>query len=229
MATLRPGEIRARIASNCRPVDIGHLFTGPGVPAAVLIALVGHTEGPSVVLTHRQPFLKNHAAEISLPGGRVEPTDEHPEAAALREAFEEIGLAPERVELVGCLEPRMTVSDFRVYPFVGWVEPPVEFEIDPREVAEVFEMPLSFVLDPANHRRETAFLRGGHHEFYVLDYPGHRIWGATAAILIDLARALAAERRGAPEALASSEGVAPDGATGTMETDYLGDGLKGGK
>ena len=182
---MSPGrdEVRHRLESSCPPVDVEHLFEGPGVPAAVLIGIVGHVEEPSVILTHRQPFLKNHAAEISLPGGRVEVADEHPAAAALREAFEEVGLASDRVELLGCLRPFMTVTDFRVYPFVGWVEPPVEYVIDTAEVAEVFEMPLGFVLDSANHKRESAFLRGEQHEFYVLDYPGHRIWGATAAIL----------------------------------------------
>lgn len=171
-------------------MDLEHLSEGPGVPAAVLIGLVGYPDGPNVILTHRQPFLKNHAAEISLPGGRVEPADGHPQVAALREAFEEVGIAAERVELLGCLPPYMTVSDFRVYPFVGWIEPPVELTLDEAEVAEAFEMPLSFVLDPANHRRERAFLRGEHREYYVLDYPGHRVWGATAGILIRLARAL---------------------------------------
>jgi 8-oxo-dGTP pyrophosphatase MutT (NUDIX family) len=187
---LSPEELRARLQAACPAVDLEHLFSGPGVPAAVLIGLVGYPGGPSVILTHRQPFLRNHAAEISLPGGSVESTDAHPSAAALRETFEEVGIAPGRVELLGCLAPYMTVTHFRVYPFVGWIEPPVEFKVDEREVAEVFEMPLSFVLDPANHRRESAFLRGQDHDFYVLDYSGHRIWGATAQILIDLARAL---------------------------------------
>jgi 8-oxo-dGTP pyrophosphatase MutT (NUDIX family) len=190
LSSLDRDEVGRRIAATCPAVDIEHLFSGPGVPAAVLIGLVGYPDGPSVILTHRQPFLKHHAAEISLPGGSVEPTDEHPAAAALRETFEEVGLAADRVELLGCLGPYMTVSNFRVYPFVGWIEPPVEFKVDKREVAEVFEMPLSFVLDPANHKRESAFLRGQDHDFYVLDYPGHRVWGATAQILIDLACAL---------------------------------------
>jgi 8-oxo-dGTP pyrophosphatase MutT (NUDIX family) len=184
-------ELRRRLSGACPPIDTERLFSDPGVAAAVLIGLLGHPEGPHVILTHRQAHLKNHAAEISLPGGRVEPTDDGPAAAALREAFEEIGLAPDRVELLGCLPAYMTVSDFRVYPFVGWVEPPVEYLVDSREVAEVFEIPLSFVLDPANHLRESVVLRGTHRDFYVLPYPGHRIWGATAEILVKLAHALA--------------------------------------
>jgi 8-oxo-dGTP pyrophosphatase MutT (NUDIX family) len=188
--TLTRDAISSRIGLSCPPVDLDHLFSAPGVPAAVLIGLVGHPEGPSVILTHRQPFLKNHAAEISLPGGRVEEADAHPAAAALRETFEEVGVSSDRVELLGCLAPVMTVSDFRVYPFVGWIEPPVEFVIDPREVAEVFEMPLSFVLDADNQRCEAAVFEGVRHQFYVFDYPGHRVWGATARILVDLSRAL---------------------------------------
>jgi 8-oxo-dGTP pyrophosphatase MutT (NUDIX family) len=160
------------------------------VPAAVLIGLLARADGPCVILTRRQAGLKNHAAEISLPGGRVEPTDGGPADAALREAFEEIGIAPEQVEVLGCLPPHLTVSDFRVYPFVGWVEPPVEFVVDSREVAEVFTVPLSFVLDPANHKHERAVIDGKRREFWVIPYPGHRIWGATAGILAELARAL---------------------------------------
>jgi 8-oxo-dGTP pyrophosphatase MutT (NUDIX family) len=184
-------ELRRRLKEHCPPLEHDRTAAGPGVPAAVLIALVAHPEGLHVILTHRHAGLKNHAAEISLPGGRVEASDSGPAAAALRETFEEIGLAPDKVELLGCLPTYMTVSDFRVYPFVGWVDPPVGLAVDPREVAEVFEVPLSFVLDPASHRREGAFLRGRHREFYVLPYPGHRIWGATAEILVNLARALA--------------------------------------
>jgi 8-oxo-dGTP pyrophosphatase MutT (NUDIX family) len=156
-----------------------------------MVGLLARPDGPHVILTRRQASLKNHAAQISLPGGRVEPTDSGPEDTALRETFEEIGLARARVELLGCLAPHMTVSDFRVYPFVGWIEPPVEFVVDSHEVAEVFEVPLSFVLDPVNHHYESAVLDDVEREFWVIPYPGHRIWGATAGILVELARKLA--------------------------------------
>jgi 8-oxo-dGTP pyrophosphatase MutT (NUDIX family) len=162
----------------------------PGTPAGVLIGLLGHPGDPQVILTQRTAHLKNHAAEISLPGGRVEPGDAGPEAAALREAFEEIGLPPDRVGVLGCLPPYLTVSQFRVYPFVGWIEPPLEYVIDAYEVLEVFEIPLGFVLDQTNHRWESAVFAGRRHGFHVLDYPGHRIWGATAGILVSLAEAL---------------------------------------
>ncbi len=184
-------ELRRRLTASCPSPDLEHLFSGPEVPAAVLIAVLDRPEGPHIVLTHRQADLKNHAAEISLPGGRVEAADRGPEAAALREAFEEIGLGPERVELLGCLPTYMTVSNFRVYPFVGWIEPPVEFTLDASEVAEVFEVPLSFMLDPANRRWERRESDGEQRSFYVLPYQGHHIWGATAEILVSLAHILA--------------------------------------
>jgi 8-oxo-dGTP pyrophosphatase MutT (NUDIX family) len=184
-------EVRRRLRESCTPIDAGRPVLEPWVPAAVLIGLVARPQGPHIVLTHRTAHLTNHPAQISLPGGRVEATDDGPAAAALREAFEEIGLAPGKVDLLGCLPTYDTVSGFCVYPFVGWIEPPVEFTIDAYEVEEVFEVPLAFVLDPANHRRESTVFRGERHEFWVLAYPGHRIWGATAGILVCLARALA--------------------------------------
>jgi 8-oxo-dGTP pyrophosphatase MutT (NUDIX family) len=168
--------------------------TTPLVPAAVLIGLLGHPEGPSIILTQRTAELNNHPAEISLPGGRVEADDEGPVAAARREAFEEIGLPPEKVDILGCLPPSETISRFLVYPLVGWVEPPIRFEPDRREVAEVFEVPLSFVLDPANHQRESLVRAGMRHHFYVIQYRDRRIWGATAGILVELARILGSTR-----------------------------------
>lgn len=120
----------------------------------------------------------------------METGDDGPAATALREAFEEIGLAPDKVELLGCLSPYETVSGFRVYPLVGWIEPPVEFAADAREVEEVFEVPLSFVLDPANHLCDSIIRDGKRHSFYVFPYPGRCIWGVTAGILVDFARIL---------------------------------------
>jgi 8-oxo-dGTP pyrophosphatase MutT (NUDIX family) len=184
-------ELRLRLQTTRTPVERFGSLAAPGMPAAVLIALLAHPEGPSVILTQRSAHLRDHAAEISLPGGRIEAGDRGPAAAALREAFEEIGLPPDRVELLGCLAPYETISGFRVHPFVGWIEPPVEFVLDAREVADVFQVPLSFVLDPANHRCGSIDRDGEHHRFWVLSYPGRCIWGVTAGILVDLARALA--------------------------------------
>jgi len=186
-----PGK-QANAASEASagvPVGVpGHVPAG--VPAAVLIGVVPHPEGPGIILTERTAHLANHAAEISLPGGRVEASDRGPAAAALREAFEEIGLDPGKVELLGCLSPHPTVSGFQVHPFVGWIEPPVVLTPDRREVADIFEVPLDFILDPANHQRDSLTVDGVSREFYVLSYPGHRIWGATAGILVSLAKTL---------------------------------------
>ncbi len=182
-------EVRVRLQTACGPAERAGSSLA-GIPAAVLIGLLAHPGGPHVILTERAAHLKDHAAEISLPGGRIEAGDAGPAAAALREAFEEIGLAPERVELLGCLPAYETVTGFLVFPFVGWIEPPVAFVLETREVASVFQVPLSFVLDPANHQRKSIVRDGEFHTFYVLPYPGRRIWGATAGILVGLARAL---------------------------------------
>jgi 8-oxo-dGTP pyrophosphatase MutT (NUDIX family) len=183
-------DVRSRLQAACGPTEPAGSSREPGIPAAVLVGLLAHPGGPHVILTERAAHLRDHAAEISLPGGRIEAGDEGPAAAALREAFEEIGLAPERVELLGCLPVYKTVTGFRVFPFVGWIEPPVEFVLETHEVAAVFQVPLSFVLDPANHRRESMVRHGELHTYYVLPYPGYRIWGATAGILVRLARVL---------------------------------------
>jgi 8-oxo-dGTP pyrophosphatase MutT (NUDIX family) len=186
-------EIRRRLAASagCAPETApSPVLAALLVPAAVLVALVNSPQGLEIVLTQRTAELRNHPAQISLPGGRIEPDDGSPAAAALREAWEEVGLPPERVELLGRLPLHRTVSDYCVHPFVGWVEPPVFLVPDEREVADVFLVPLQFVIDPLNHARESAWRDGQERHYYVLPYPGRRIWGATAAILVSLARAL---------------------------------------
>jgi 8-oxo-dGTP pyrophosphatase MutT (NUDIX family) len=157
------------------------------VPAAVLIGLVEREAGPSVLLTQRTDHLKAHAGQICLPGGRVEPSDRDLAAAALREAEEEVGLEPAKVEVLGSLPPYDTITGYRIHPVVGWIAPPLDVSPDGIEVAEVFELPLDFVLDPANHRRQSyrrgALTRG----YFVLPYRNRFIWGATAGILVNLA------------------------------------------
>jgi 8-oxo-dGTP pyrophosphatase MutT (NUDIX family) len=184
-------RLRRLLHGTCPPSEPTASPAGRGVPAAVLIGVLGHKDEPSLILTQRTAHLLNHPAEISLPGGRIEACDDGPEAAALRETFEEIGLTPGKVEVLGCLASSETVSGFLVYPVVGWIEPPVDFRPDGREVEEVFELPISFVLDSQNHQRGSLFYHGERHHFYVLSYPGRRIWGATAGILVDFARTLA--------------------------------------
>lgn len=160
------------------------------VPAAVLVGLVAHRHGPGLLLTQRTEHLRDHAGQISLPGGRMEEHEATPEATALREAHEEIGLAPERVELLGRLRPYRTITGFLIHPVVGWIRPPVELVADPFEVAEVFELPLAFALDPANHRRDSYEREGRRRHFFVLPYEDRYIWGATAGILVNFARML---------------------------------------
>jgi 8-oxo-dGTP pyrophosphatase MutT (NUDIX family) len=172
--------------------DEGHdLRAGPRRPAAVLLGLVARADEPHIILTQRTTHLRDHAGQISLPGGRLEPADSGPADAALREASEEIGLAPAKVELLGGLRHYDTVTGFRIHPVVGWIEPPVALTPDPYEVAEVFELPLSFVRDARNHRRDSHDRNGERRHFYVLPYQDRHIWGATAGILVNFARLLA--------------------------------------
>ena len=156
------------------------------VPAAVLVPIVEHAGGSTVLLTQRTEHLRDHAGQISFPGGRVEPVDNSHEAAALREAEEEIGLPPEQVELVGRLDTYRTRTGFEITPVVGFVEPGFPLRLDAFEVAEVFEVPLSYVLDANNHERHSREFAGRHREFYVLPYGGRYIWGATAGMLVNL-------------------------------------------
>jgi len=159
--------------------------------AAVLVPIVDHPSGLTVIFTRRTTHLKAHSGQVSFPGGRAEPEDPTPEFTALREAQEEIGLAAERVEVLARLPDYHTRTGFRVTPVVALVTAPVELVPDPREVEEVFEVPLAFLLDPANHRRETRELQGRSVGYYVMRYGTHTIWGATAGMLVNLYRHLA--------------------------------------
>jgi 8-oxo-dGTP pyrophosphatase MutT (NUDIX family) len=159
--------------------------------AAVLVPIVDHPSGLTVIFTQRTSQLKAHSGQVSFPGGRAEPEDPTPEFTALREAQEEIGLPMERVEVLARLPEYHTRSGFRVTPVVGLLTPPVALTPDPREVEEVFEVPLAFLLDPNNHRRETRELQGRTVAYYVMRYEKRTIWGATAGMLVNLQRHLA--------------------------------------
>jgi 8-oxo-dGTP pyrophosphatase MutT (NUDIX family) len=143
-----------------------------------------------VLLTQRSAGLVDHGGQISFPGGRVEPEDASHSAAALREASEEVGLPPPQVTLLGHLPVYETVSGFRVTPVVGWVEPPLALTPDPVEVADVFEVPLAFVLDPANQQRHFRMLGTMRRDYWAIPYGERYIWGATAAMLLILERTL---------------------------------------
>lgn len=169
---------------NLNGEDLRH--PGPLTPAAVLIPLVDRESGMTVLLTQRAPHLNAHAGQISFPGGRMEPQDPDPEHAALREAFEEVGLPPEQVTPLGRLDEYETRTGFLIYPIVGIVTPPFSLKTDPFEVAEVFEVPLSLVLDRKNFRIERQVYKGYERRFYVLPFDERYIWGATAGMLINL-------------------------------------------
>ena len=155
--------------------------------AAVLVPIVDHADGLTVLLTQRGAFLKDHPGQISFPGGRSEETDDDSTATALRESEEEIGLNPNQVQILGNLDVCLTGTGFRVVPVVGLITPPLNLRLDTFEVADAFEIPFSLVLDAENYRRDHVVTDSGQHrEFYVLDYGDHYIWGATARMLVNL-------------------------------------------
>ena len=161
--------------------------------AAVLVPIVLREPELTVIFTKRTAHLKAHSGQVSFPGGRAEPHDPTPEFTALREAREEIGLPMERVEVLARMPDYLTRTGFRVTPVVGLLEPPFELVPDPREVEEVFEVPLAFLLDPQNHQRRTRELQGQTVGYYVMEFGGRAIWGATAGMLVNLSRHLATE------------------------------------
>ncbi|MGH8802214.1 MAG: CoA pyrophosphatase [Casimicrobiaceae bacterium] len=165
---------------------------GSVIPAAVLVPLVNRPHGLQLLLTERSANLLDHPGQISFPGGRVDPDDTGFAAAALREATEEIGLARSHVKILGELASYITVTGYRVHPVVGWVEPPIELKPDPIEVADAFEVPLVFVLDPAHHERHSQLLGTRRREYWAIPWHERYIWGATAAMLMILDRTLRA-------------------------------------
>ena len=159
-------------------------------PAAVLFPIVVRDAGHTVMLTQRTAHLRDHAGQISFPGGRVEADDLSPTHTALRETEEEVGLSRERVEILGFLPDYLTGTGFRVTPVVGLVHPPFDLQPDPFEVAEVFEVPLAFLLDPANHQRHEMHYRGALRQYFAMPYGDYFIWGATAGMIRSLSQRL---------------------------------------
>lgn len=171
-----PAEIRERLLTGRRP-------------AAVLIPILqsGRGEPLRLLLTQRTAHLRDHAGQISFPGGGLNP-GETPMAGALREAQEEIGLDPNRVTLFGQMPQYHTGTGFSVSPLIGFVQTPCELVPDPGEVAEIFDVPLDFILDPRNMRQETRYYRGAWRSFLAVPWSGYYIWGATAGMLAQLSR-----------------------------------------
>lgn len=163
---------------------------GTLVPAAVLIPIIDRPSGLTVLFTRRTDHLPDHPGQVSFPGGRIEVQDADAVAAALRETEEEVGLVPGRIRVLGRLDEWVTGTGFAIVPVVGLVTPPFDLALAPDEVAEAFEVPLAFILDPANHEHHARLRDGRPRNFRAITYGKHFIWGATAGILINLCRRL---------------------------------------
>lgn len=184
-------RLRAALQDN----HISDLLTGdvgadlsPGTPAAVLIAITDQPE-PGVVLTVRREHLRTHAGQIAFPGGRIDP-GEGAVAAALREAWEEIGLDPAAVDVIAAIDPYCTITNYNVTPVVGVIPPDLPLSPHEGEVADWFEAPLTHLIDPANHVRQSVTFQGQQRRYYEIMWGDWRIWGATAAMIVNLSRRL---------------------------------------
>lgn len=161
--------------------------------AAVLVPLIMRPTGLTILLTQRTAHLRDHAGQISFPGGRCEPEDASIEAAAMREAWEEVGLRAEQTEILGRLPVYPTVTGFVITPVVALVQPPLNLKLDDFEVAEVFEVPFVFLMDGRNHQKHQLEYQGIKREYYAMPWKSHFIWGATAGMLVSLQRFLYGE------------------------------------
>jgi 8-oxo-dGTP pyrophosphatase MutT (NUDIX family) len=181
--------LRARFAGRLEGSRVGgdkEDLAGPWKPAAVLVPIVTRPAGPTVLLTERARHLPDHPGQVSFPGGRSEPDDASPEATALREASEEIGLDAGLVEVIGRLDRYRTVSLYEVTPVLGFVSPTAALTPDALEVADVFEVPLAFLLDRANHQRRYRDTADGRRHYWAMGWRERLIWGATAGMLVNL-------------------------------------------
>jgi len=164
----------------------GHCIT----PAAVLVAVVDRPD-PTIILTLRPETMRKHPGQVSFPGGRIDPGDDGPVAAALREAEEEIGLPPHAVTVIGVADRYRTVTGFEVTPVLAIVPPDLKLNPHPGEVAAIFEAPLRHLFDPAHQHVRQAVWRGRTRTYYEIEWDGRKIWGATAAMIVNLSRRLA--------------------------------------
>jgi len=201
-APLTANEIRRRFATTSVPADPGkarmplgaeHLpkamlqrMSGNLIPAGVLVPIIEREEELTVLLTERSPDLKHHAGQVSFPGGRMEVVDRDVAGTALRETHEEVGIWPEMVEIAGYLETTATVTGYAVTPVVGLVSPDIELALDPLEVKVAFEVPLAYLLDPANQEHSIREFEGFEMPMISIFYQDQRIWGATAGMVISL-------------------------------------------
>ena len=201
---LTPEFIAARLAEDEQArAHYGDADLNPGLEiaarrraAAVLVPRIDHADGLTVLLTQRSNDLPHHPGQVSFPGGRIDPDDESPEHAALREAEEEVGLDRNQVRLIGRLGPYLTGTGFHITPVVGIVAAPIDLTLEPREVADAFEVPLSVVVDPRNHGQHPTTVGTRSFQTYLIPWQDRFIWGATAGMLVNLGRILAAPERG---------------------------------
>jgi 8-oxo-dGTP pyrophosphatase MutT (NUDIX family) len=180
-----PAALGARGDLDLNPALWERAGVSASKPAAVLVPIVDREE-PTVILTIRTQELANHAGQVAFPGGKIDPEDESPVAAALREAKEEIGLPPVLVEPIGYLDLYLTFTGFRILPTVARVKPDFTLALNPHEVTESFEVPLSFLMTPENHQRKSREWKGVTREFYAMPFEDRYIWGVTAGILRNL-------------------------------------------
>lgn len=193
-AALLPQPLAQAVRDNAGSNDERGL-----VAAAVLFPIVLRAEAPSVLLTRRTDQLRDHAGQISFPGGRVEDDDASLAQTALRETREEVGLDARHIDILGYLPEYRTVTGFRITPVVAYLHPPFVLTLDQAEVAEAFEVPLSFILDPVNQELRSREHEGKLRRFFAISYGSHFIWGATAGIIVSLTRAM--EQGGSAAAL----------------------------
>lgn len=187
-AALEEGHRRAPDLLAGDVLELEDVSAG-STPAAVLVPVVDRPS-PTVILTLRPDTMRKHPGQVSFPGGRIDPHDDGPIAAALREAEEEIGLPPERVNVIGLADRYRTITGFEVTPVVGVVPPDLPLAPHPGEVAAMFEAPLDYLLDPANQMVRQAEFRGATRTYYEIAWGERRIWGATAAMIVNLSRRL---------------------------------------
>lgn len=189
-------DLRARLSQEDGPFGtddhgdhhlnpaLRHLIVKPQLrDAAVLVPLVERDGGPNIILTQRTETLRSHSGQVAFPGGRIDPEDATPEAAALRETHEEIGIAPERVEVFGRMPDYLTGSGYRIAPIFGLVDPDARVDANPEEVAAIFEVPLAFLMNPANHVRKSRVWEGQERFFWTMPHGDRYIWGVTAGII----------------------------------------------
>ena len=195
---MKPRSVLAERLSNAldRPApanlsrgDLGDDDDGDAREAAVLIAITDRPD-PGVIFILRPDGMRLHAGQVAFPGGQVDEDDRDPAHTALREAWEELGIDPALVRICGRADPYRTITSYRVTPVVGVVPPDLAFKPDPAEVADWFEAPLAFVLDPANHEHHIAQVNGQQRSYIQIHWQGRRIWGATAAMIVNLSHRL---------------------------------------